>query len=108
MRVNTPTGVQATMDILTSTAQFDQFVGREVMVTKSHRTLKIGAEEIELPEYTLASDDTVIKEIEGMWSDVRVWLPNTMGTMDYVTGRLNVYVTEGEGGKYTISKVDFG
>jgi hypothetical protein len=81
---------------------FNKFSGREVSVTETNENYKGRS-------YTraeIADNDATISEIRAaaaaMGLKVRVWLPGTMGTMDYRTDRLNVNVAKGNDNKYRV------
>lgn len=90
-------------------AGFEKYVGKKVLVNETKRTLDLkilGPQEF--IKYDIADEDTVIKEIQAAHSHVRVWLPNTMGTMDYRLDRLNVTVAKQDDGSFEITKVYLG
>lgn len=84
--------------------KFDQFVGRTVPVTEQLQTYAGH-------DYTVCqlTDESVITEIKKVFSGkVRVWLPGTMGTCDYVADRLNVHISKQGDGTYQIVEINFG
>lgn len=81
---------------------FNKFSGREVTVTET-------SENHNGRSYTRAEitgNDATISEIRAeaaaMGLELRVWLPNSMGTMDYRTNRLNIKIAKEDDGKYRI------
>lgn len=89
---------------------FEKYLGKTVLVDESKRTMEfksIGTREF--TEYKIADEDTVIKELKAeAGGKVRVWLPTSMGTMDYRLDRLNVRVEKQNDGSFQITKVYFG
>ena len=88
--------------------QFNQFAGREVAVTEKDMTefyKKLGFD-FSGVEAHLDENDPVIKELSEAVAktglQLRIWLPGTMGTMDYRLDRLNVHVAKEADGKYRI------
>lgn len=90
------------------TKQFNTFVGREVAVTeKSMKEFykKLGFDYDGI-EAHLDENDPVIKELSDAVAkaglSLRIWLPDTMGTMDMRPNRLNVHIRKEDDGKYRI------
>ena len=91
-------------------AAFNKFAGREVDVieeTKTHHFKHLG--DITLTEVRLKDpNDAVLQEMRdeaaAMGLKLRVWLPGTVGTMDFRTDRLNVHIGKEDDGKYRVSK----
>lgn len=92
------------------TSAFNKFAGREVEVveeTKTHHFKHLG--DITLTEVHLKDpNDATLQEMRDeaavLGLKLRVWLPGTVGTMDYRTDRLNVHIGKEEDGKYRVSK----
>lgn len=89
---------------------FQDYVGKKVGVKAEDREMKLDSldEPIQYTHYELDENDPVIAEIKTKHSKVRVWLPNTMGTMDHVLTRLNIHIDKNDAGDYVISKVRYG
>lgn len=88
---------------------FDKFVGQEVLTqtiqSGEHKGIKISYSDVK-------DDDKIVKDIttqaakEGM--KLRVWLPKTVGTMDYRQDRINVEVKADSDGKHTVERFYIG
>lgn len=89
-------------------SQFDKYLGRKVLVKETSETLKIGDEDYDFTNCEIEPSETVVSEIQKEHSHVRVWLPGTMGTMDYRLDRLNVHIEKQADGSYEITEVDLG
>lgn len=83
-------------------SSFNKFAGREVSVTEKTQDYKGRS-------YTTAEYDTndaaiteIRAEAAAMGLSVRVWMPNSMGTMDFRTNRLNVDIAKESDGKYRV------
>lgn len=89
---------------------YEQFLGKKVSVTESSRTMKIAGTDMLFEAYQLADDDTTIAEIKSLRDGqvTRIWLPDTIGTMDYHPARLNVYVKKVADGTFEIYQIDWG
>lgn len=78
------------------TAQFNKFIGREVQCTPATSERRS----------TYDAADPVLSELREAAKkagfSVRVWLPDSFGTMDYRTNRLNVSIHQEADGKYRI------
>lgn len=88
-----------------------EFVGRQVEVTEEVRELDLRAlkTKSKFTEYKLSESDAAIAELRAQVGDrLRVWLPNTMGTMDHDLTRCNARVEKGDDGVFRITKVYFG
>jgi hypothetical protein len=87
-----------------------EFVGRKVRVEAVERVFKSEySGEHKYTDYTIADDDETMRDLKVETAkanlDVRVWLPNTMGTCDYRMGRLNVRVEKDADGEFGIARV---
>lgn len=55
----------------------------------------------------MSMPDPVIAEMKQLANDnglkLRVWFPNTVGTMDYQPDRVNAHIEKGADGKYRVS-----
>ena len=87
--------------------QFNSFAGKEVTVTEKPwtRTSKYLGE-ISGVSVILDNNDPVVKELNDAVTaaglHLRLWLPGTMGTMDYRLNRVNAHVEKESDGKYRI------
>lgn len=90
------------------TKQFNKFAGKEVMVTETPWKRRIFGEDFEGVNPKIDENDPVIADLttaaKKAGLSVRIWLPGTMGTMDYDTTRLNVHVAKEDDGKYRIQR----
>lgn len=88
---------------------FARFAGREVKVTEKDVKFDIGGRTIETVDYKLSAKDPVIgelkKEAAKAGFSLRVWLPNTVGTMDHRMNRLNVKIGKADDGAYRINRI---
>lgn len=95
---------------MNSTSQFDKFMGRKVNVQETPHKYTVAGKEYDTPLTAISADETVVNEIEellgGGW--LRVWLPGTMGTMDYRLDRLNVHISKMNDGSYQITRINWG
>ncbi len=89
---------------------FEQFLGKKVSVTESKRKITIAGEEMEIDEYKMDQNDPTISEIKKLRGSglTRIWLPNSMGTMDFRMDRLNVRIEKVADGSFEVTKVYFG
>jgi hypothetical protein len=91
---------------------FESFVGKTVLVNKTTETAKIGGKEYSNPRCKISNEDVVIAEVCEVATKhslrCRVWLPGTIGTMDYRLDRLNVKVEEQTDGSFQITRIYFG
>ncbi len=91
--------------------EFDQYIGQTVTVTKTTSERQIGEVTFDSSTYDIPSTDSVMNSIEsaaklkGM--DLRVWLPNTVGSCEYRFDRLNVSIKESNG-KYVVDSFRIG
>lgn len=86
----------------------EQYIGRQVTVSEETKELQILGVYRTFQNYTLVEEDPTIKEIRAAHPYVRVWLPNTMGTMDLRNDRLNVHVGKDESGTWVIQNLQWG
>lgn len=93
---------------MTASKEFNKFAGREVGVTETpfkteFKNLGITYEGVHVE---IQKDDPAITElttaVQAAGLRLRLWLPNTMGTMDFRRDRLNVHVAKEADGKYRI------
>lgn len=88
--------------------KYDTFVGQKVLVDVTPREYK----GFSCDKYDLNKDDTTISaikvEAEKVGLHLRVWLPRTMGTMDYRMDCLNVHVEEQEDGTFQVTRINLG
>jgi hypothetical protein len=88
--------------------KYDRFVGQTVSVVETVQEYK-GKQ---YKEYDVSPDDTVIAEIKAEAAlgklSVRVWLPDTIGTMDLRNDRINVHIDKQEDGNYKITSLNIG
>lgn len=95
---------------MNASKEFNKFAGREVGVTETpfkteFKNLGITYEGVRVE---INKDDPAITEltaaVKAVGLHLRLWLPDTMGTMDYRLDRLNVHVRKEDDGKYRIQK----
>jgi hypothetical protein len=88
--------------------QFNKFAGREVGVVETpfkteFKNLGITYEGVHVE---INKDDPAITElsaaVKAAGLHLRLWLPDSMGTMDYRLDRLNVHIRKEDDGKYRI------
>jgi hypothetical protein len=93
------------------TVDFDKYLGRKVLVDEAKTTTKIFGRDDERSTYAISKKDKVIADIKkkvGEDMHVRVWLPNTVGTMEIRDDRLNIHVDKQEDGSFEIAKIYVG
>lgn len=87
--------------------QFAKFAGREVNAKEITQNVKIGDTTYPITEVHLDKDDPAVTElsaaVKAAGLKLRLWLPGTMGTMDYRLDRLNAGVEKAADGKYRIT-----
>lgn len=93
---------------------FQRFVGRKVDVDvktlefKSNR----GGPPVKYNSYQVLDDDETMRDVRELVETcnmkLRVWMPNTVGTMDIDGERVNVHIDAGEDGSYSVTKVYIG
>jgi hypothetical protein len=89
--------------------KFNKFVGREVPVAEQQKTYTSRRTGESMPYTVCALDETspVVKELREAAAasglKLRIWLPGTMGTMDYRLDRLNVHINKEADGKYRVA-----
>lgn len=94
------------------TNKFDNYIGEVILVdeTTSIRNSKHSGE-YEHTAYKLSKEDKILNnicnEIKADGLSVRIWYPNTVGTMDIRNDRINIQI-EKKDDKYTISKIFTG
>ena len=71
----------------------EEFIGQEVGI---------------IEKYKVKSKDPVVKKLKKTYPELRIWLPNTVGTADYVPTRTNIHIDKDEEGVWRITKVDQG
>ena len=93
---------------------FNQFAGREIPVVESQHTSTFAGKPYTFDEVTLANpNDPTLQEMQKVANDnglqLRVWLPDSMGTDDWLPNRVNAHVEKAADGKYRVSnKFDLG
>lgn len=91
---------------------FDHFLNKVVSVTESESEMDFLDEKIKISNYTIQKDDSVIKQLETEVNAkghlLRVWLPNSAGTMDVKNNRLNACITKQADGTFAITELYFG
>jgi hypothetical protein len=91
------------------TKLFNKFAGREVPMTETTQNRKVMGKDV---TYTTVAptnpNDPTIAEMQEVAKKnglkLRIWFPNTFGTMDARSDRMNVRVEKGADGKYRVSK----
>ena len=91
--------------------QFKDYLGKKIGVKEEEVELKFDNLKTthKFTQCTLDENEPTIAAIKAEWSGkFRVWLPGQMGTMDYWTDRLNVYVEKNDDGDYVIKRFATG
>ncbi len=88
-------------------ATFSRFAGKEVNVIEKKQTLKVGGREYDNTSVALTQNNPILDELKAEIAKtglrLRIWLPGTIGTMDFRTDRLNVRIGKDPvDGKYKI------
>lgn len=85
---------------------FGKFAGKEIPVEEKEHDYK--GTKYTQPMISNGDSNPTLKELNEVAKKhgmvVRVWLPNTVGTMDYRTDRLNVFINKAADGKWRITK----
>lgn len=85
---------------------FNKFAGREVSVTENPQELTIGGKTYKFLSPQIAAKDPATAELRAeakkMGLSLREWLPESAGTCDFDTSRLNIDIEKHEDGKYRI------
>lgn len=85
---------------------FNQFVGKEVRVTERVREMRIAGQLMKFSEPRIAEDDTTVKEIEAHAEEngltLRTWFPESGGTTDHKTDRVNIDIEKDAKGKWRV------
>ena len=89
---------------------FDSFIGKKVLVKETKVKITLLGIEEEVSEYNISDDDTTIADIRKVAGKLpmRVWLPDTVGTMDVQGNRLNVRVEKQDDASYEVTRIYFG
>lgn len=86
--------------------EFAAFAGREVQATEHKHNVTIAGRDFPYTEVRFAENDPALAELNASAKaaglHVRLWLPNSMGTMDYQRNRLNVNIEKARDGKYRL------
>jgi hypothetical protein len=85
-----------------------EFVGRAVAVEETNGEIMLDRvnKTVKYVDYKIADGDPVYEELKSKaGANLRVWLPNTMGTMDYNLTRVNA---KDDAGVFRITKVNLG
>lgn len=96
---------------MNSVTQFDKFIGEKVLVNKSTETYKFLGRDRETTVYKIEDGQSVIeiltKEVKDAGFQLRIWLPMSLGTMDFRTDRVNVHIDE-KSGTFQITGINIG
>lgn len=87
---------------------FNKFAGREVPMIEEQHTINLGGKDYKIDEVRFANpNDPLIQEMKKTAEDnglqLRLWLPGSMGTMDFRTDRVNAHIEKSADGKYRVS-----
>ena len=90
-------------------ALFNKFAGVEIAVKEEEKEITIGKDKYPYThvEFANPSDPVLVGMNETAKKNglsLRIWLPNSMGTMDYRLDRVNVNVQKDPDGKWRIGK----
>jgi hypothetical protein len=94
--------------------EFAKYDGREIEVVEKTEKLKLpNLGEFEVTSYNLKNNpDPIIEEfkaaVEAKGLSLRLWMPDSAGTMDVRTDRLNAYVAKAADGKYRLGGFGIG
>lgn len=87
---------------------FDSFIGQPIIVQEGEYERK----GVKYPNPSIAQGDPTLAALRGACEAIglslRVWLPNTVGTMDFNLRRLNVHIEKGVDGVYRIARANLG
>lgn len=78
-------------------------IGRKVSINVTEHEYGKGLDKMRYKQYKV-TDPEFEKEIDAIATENRIFPPGTMGTMDFKTYRLNVYINE-EG---IVTRADYG
>jgi hypothetical protein len=85
---------------------FNQYAGKEVQVTESHRSMNIGGHTYNFDEVSPVDNEPTLaamkKTAEDNGLSLRVFFPGWGGTCDYDTSRVNANVDKGVDGKWRV------
>lgn len=90
-----------------------EFIGRKVRVEEKEMTFTSSRYgERKYTHCAVADDDEVMHELNieaaKLGLNIRTWTPNSIGTCDFRTDRVNVRLDKSEDGTYSITKVYLG
>ncbi len=91
-----------------------QFLDNIVEVTerKYSREFKHLGKTFDFVECNVADNDSTIANLTAVVKakgyELRLWLPDTFGTMDFCDDRVNAYVEKANDGKYRITNLTIG
>ncbi len=88
-----------------------EFVGQVVGVTETPRVLELKnlKTKHEYVEHEIVEGDATIAELRARaGARLRIWLPGTVGIMNYDLSRVNAHIEKSEDGVFRITKVDLG
>lgn len=95
------------------TQLFNKFNDREIPVTETEKSLKIGGKTYKFTEAEFTDPNhQVLQEIRQTAQDIglklRIFLPDTRGTFDYREDRMNVHINKDPDGKYRVKGFNIG